>query len=79
MIASLTPAEIKALRASLGLSQQNFSRRYHVPLESLRNWEQGRRQPDTLANLLLQLVRVDPVGIAAMLGRLRLEQAWAPK
>lgn len=79
MIANITPAEIRDLRASLGLTQREFALRYDVPLESLRNWEQERRRPDTVANLLLQLVRVDPVGIAALLGRLRLEQAWAPK
>jgi putative transcriptional regulator len=28
------------------MSQQEFARVYRIPLATLKNWEQGRRQPD---------------------------------
>ena len=33
---------IKTLRRALGLTQEEFAGRYHIPLGTLRDWEQGR-------------------------------------
>lgn len=65
----ITPDELKALRAALGLTQQEFRDRYGVPLPALRNWEQGRRVPDPVANLFLHMIRDDPERVAAMVRR----------
>lgn len=62
-----TPADIKQLRKGLGLSQQQFAERYRLPLAALQNWEQGRRRPDRAACIVLQLVRLAPSRIAALL------------
>lgn len=43
---------IKTLRCALGLTQEEFAGRYHVPLGMLRDWEQGRTQPDQPARAL---------------------------
>jgi len=37
---------IKTMRRALGLTQEEFSARYHVPRGMLRDWEQGRTEPD---------------------------------
>jgi hypothetical protein len=38
------------------MSQQEFSRVYHIPLATLKNWEQSRRQPDAPAAAYLQAI-----------------------
>jgi putative transcriptional regulator len=44
---------IKTLRRALGLTQEEFAGRYHVPLGTLRDWEQGRTEPDQPARAYL--------------------------
>jgi putative transcriptional regulator len=39
-----------------GLSQQAFSNAYHIPLATLKGWEQGRRQPDAMASAYLSVI-----------------------
>ena len=39
------PLAIKELRSTLGLSQPKFAALLHVDVGTLRNWEQGRREP----------------------------------
>jgi len=38
--------EVGAIRAKLGLSQEDFAAAFGVSVGTVRNWEQGRRQPD---------------------------------
>ena len=40
------PADIKAIREKLGVSQSEFALMIGVSVSTLQNWEQGRRQPD---------------------------------
>ncbi len=51
---------IKKLRASVGLSQPKFAALLHVDVGTLRNWEQGRREPTGPARALLTAIRRDP-------------------
>ena len=37
---------VKTLRRALALTQEEFAARYHIPLGTLRDWEQGRSEPD---------------------------------
>lgn len=57
------PLEIKALRSTLGLSQPKFAALLHVDVGTLRNWEQGRREPTGPARALLTAIRNDPVHV----------------
>ena len=41
--------EPQAVRKRLAMSQQEFSRAFGIPLATLQNWEQGRRQLDATA------------------------------
>jgi putative transcriptional regulator len=40
---------VKTLRRALGLTQEEFGARYRIPLGTLRDWEQGRSEPDQSA------------------------------
>ena len=53
-------ADVAAIRARTGLSQEAFARRIGVSVGTLRNWEQGRRKPDGPAMILLSLLERDP-------------------
>jgi putative transcriptional regulator len=48
--------DVKAIREGLGLSQQAFASAYHIPLATLKGWEQGRRQPDATASAYLSVI-----------------------
>jgi len=52
--------DVRAIRRQLRMSQQEFARVYHIPLATLKNWEQGRRQPDAPAAAYLELIAKRP-------------------
>jgi putative transcriptional regulator len=51
---------VKTLRRALGLTQEEFASRYHIPLSTLRDWEEGRTQPDPPAKAYLKVIASDP-------------------
>jgi putative transcriptional regulator len=61
--------DVSAIRRRTGLSQAAFSRRIGVSTGTLRNWEQGRRQPDGPARVLLAMLARNPRIVEEMLGR----------
>jgi putative transcriptional regulator len=54
---------VKTLRRALGLTQEEFAARYHIPLGTLRDWEQGRTEPDQPARAYLTVIARDPEGV----------------
>jgi putative transcriptional regulator len=54
---------IKTLRRALGLTQEEFAARYRIPLGTLRDWEQGRSEPDQPARAYLTVIASDPEGV----------------
>ena len=54
-----TPAA-KIIRRALGFTQQEFAVRYRIPLGTLRDWEQGRAEPDQPTRAYLTLIARDP-------------------
>jgi putative transcriptional regulator len=52
--------QAKIIRRALGLSQENFAARYHIPLGTLRDWEQGRVEPDQAARAYLTVIAREP-------------------
>ena len=54
---------VKALRSKLGLSQPKFAKLLHVDVGTLRNWEQGRREPTGPAKALLTAISRDPTHV----------------
>jgi putative transcriptional regulator len=53
----------KTLRRALALTQEEFAARYHIPLGTLRDWEQGRCEPDQPARAYLTVIANDPEGV----------------
>ena len=53
----------KTLRRALGLTQEEFAACYHIPLGTLRDWEQGRCEPDQPARAYLTVIAHDPEGV----------------
>ena len=56
----ITPAAIKAIRRNVKMSQVVFARSYHLSLDTLKGWEQGKRSPDAAASNYLRLIEADP-------------------
>jgi putative transcriptional regulator len=51
---------VRTLRRALKLSQEEFAARYHIPIGTLRDWEQGRKEPDTAAKAYLFVIASEP-------------------
>jgi putative transcriptional regulator len=54
---------VKTLRRALALTQEEFAMRYQIPLGTLRDWEQGRSEPDQPAKAYLTVIARDPEGV----------------
>ena len=52
--------DVRAIRRKLHMSQEKFAATYRIPLSTLKNWEQGRRQPDAPAAAYLQAISRRP-------------------
>jgi len=52
--------QAKIIRRALGLSQEDFATLYHIPLGTLRDWEQGRVEPDHAARAYLMVIAREP-------------------
>ncbi len=57
----------RTVRKRLGLSQAAFAARFHVPVGTLRDWEQNRRQPDAPALAYLRVIAREPDMVARAL------------
>jgi putative transcriptional regulator len=55
--------QVKIIRRALGLSQDDFAARYHIPIGTLRDWEQGRAVPDQAARAYLTVIARDPEAV----------------
>jgi putative transcriptional regulator len=53
----------RTLRRALGLTQEEFAACYHIPLGTLRDWEQGRSEPDQPTRAYLHVIAHDPDGV----------------
>ena len=58
-----TGAAVSTIRKELGLSQQQFARFMGVSVATLRNWEQGRREPRGPARSLLLVASKEPAAV----------------
>jgi putative transcriptional regulator len=55
--------QVRVIRRALGLSQEEFAARFHIPLGTLRDWEQGRKEPDTAARAYLRVIGHNPKAV----------------
>lgn len=56
----LKPAEIRAIRNSVGMSQSVFASTFRLSLDTLKGWEQGKRKPDAAAANFLHMIKANP-------------------
>jgi putative transcriptional regulator len=59
--------QARMIRRALGLSQEEFAARFHIPLGTLRDWEQGRKDPDTAARAYLRVISHNPDAVTEAL------------
>ena len=60
--------QVKVMRRALRLSQEEFSAKFHIPLGTLRDWEQGRKEPDAAARAYLIVIGREPEAVGRALG-----------
>ena len=58
---------VKAIRQKLGLSQEAFALRFGFSPAAVRDWEQGRRQPEQAARVLLMVIEEAPQTVERVL------------
>jgi len=59
--------QVRVIRRALKLSQEEFAARFHIPLGTLRDWEQGRKDPDAAARAYLMVIGRNPVAVTEAL------------
>jgi putative transcriptional regulator len=60
---------VKTLRRALALTQEEFAARFRI--RTLRDWEEGRSQPDQPAKAYLTVIARDPQGVERALHSVR--------
>ncbi len=55
--------DVRAIRTGLGLSQDAFAMRFGFSAAAVRDWEQGRRQPEQAARTLLLVIAHNPSAV----------------
>lgn len=63
------PVDIKAVRKRIGKTQGQFSEEFKLPVGTLRDWEQHRREPDTVSKVYLSMIEADPEGVKRILAK----------
>ena len=63
------PVDVKALRAKIGMTQEQFAARFGFSTATLRHWERGDRNPHGPALVLLNVIKNDPKAVIAALTR----------
>lgn len=61
--------DVRAIRLASNMSQSAFAAAYRFPVATLRDWEQGRRRPDTGSVTLLNMISADPKAVEALIAR----------
>jgi putative transcriptional regulator len=52
--------DVAALRKRLKLSQQKFAEIYHISPETIKKWEQHKRDPDSISRAYLKCIEKNP-------------------
>jgi putative transcriptional regulator len=60
-------SRVKVLRQRLGMTQAEFAEAFHLPITTLRDWEQHRSVPDAPARALLLAIERAPDVIRQLL------------
>ena len=67
-LARVRPAPMaRWIRMRMRLSQEAFAERFHIPIGTLRDWEQGRRTPSPAAKAYLTVIAREPEAVVRAL------------
>lgn len=55
--------DVRAIRASLDLTREAFAARFGFAKSAVKDWEQGRRQPERSARILLKVIEMEPKAV----------------
>ena len=55
--------DVAAIRERLDLTQEQFARTFGIPVGTLRDWEQRRKEPDAPARALLRVIEREPEAV----------------
>jgi putative transcriptional regulator len=59
-VVPMSSERIKNIRKSVAKSPREFEARFGIPARTIEGWEQGRRQPDPTACVLLRIIEKNP-------------------
>ena len=54
------PVDVKALRAKVDMTQEEFAARFGFSTATLRHWERGDREPNGASLVLLNVIEHNP-------------------
>ena len=54
---------VKIIRRALGLTREGFAERFRIPLDTVRDWEEGRSEPDPTARAYLRAIAGDAAAV----------------
>jgi putative transcriptional regulator len=54
---------LRKIRTRLNLTQEQFAEQFHLPLGTIRDWEQGKKHPDSAARALLRVIERNPEAV----------------
>ncbi|MFZ2447889.1 MAG: helix-turn-helix domain-containing protein [Syntrophobacteraceae bacterium] len=57
-------SRVSVIRRALGFSQEEFAAKFHIPLGTLRDWEQNRKEPDAAARAYLTVIARNPKAVS---------------
>jgi putative transcriptional regulator len=63
----IAAVDVAAIRKRLKLSQDKFAAKFGLSAATVRDWEQGRRNPDSTARILLKVIDKRPEAVVAAL------------
>ena len=61
--------QVAVIRRAFRLSQEEFAARFHIPVETLRDWEQGSKEPDEATKAYLWVIASEPKMVREALRR----------
>ncbi|WP_288937688.1 helix-turn-helix domain-containing protein [uncultured Sphingomonas sp.] len=61
--------DVRAIRSANNMTQTAFAKTFHFPVATVRDWEQGRRMPDSGSATLLKMIEADARGVEEIIAK----------
>jgi putative transcriptional regulator len=65
----VSSVDVKAIRKANNMTQTAFAETFRLKVGAVRDWEQGRRQPDTGSVTLLRMIATDPKAVQTIIAK----------